>query len=54
MKKRYIKIPPNFFKPLKYKVNFDWTSYFKIKSLAILEEFLAEIRKGRQIKINTC
>ena len=31
MEKKYIKIPKDFFKPLKYKINWDWDSYFKIK-----------------------
>jgi len=46
MKKKYIKIPKNYFKPLKFKVNWDWDLYFKVKRLAILEEFLARVKKS--------
>ncbi len=49
MKEKYIKIPKNYFKPFKFKINWDWDLYFKVKRLAILEELLAGI-KNKKVK----
>ena len=44
MEKKYIKIPKDFFKPLKYKINWDWDSYFKIRRLAVLEDLFNKLK----------
>ena len=46
--KKYIKIPKNYFEPLKFRINWDWNLFFQVKRLAILESLLKEIKKGRR------
>ena len=38
MRNKKIKIPPKFWKPLKYKIKFDWKSFWELEKWQILEE----------------
>lgn len=43
---KYIKIPKDFYKPLKYKVQFDWLAYYKLVLFNRIER-LKKILNGK-------
>ena len=40
-------IPKDYFKSLKFKINWDWDLYFKTERLAILEKLLKFVRSKK-------